>query len=89
MVTPEDLQLTEKMRQAAASVPTYQSTTSWTVQGQPMHSACHRCEECHHVVALGRFTMNEEKMAQHLVTHHGYTLDGLSPEEMREACRDV
>ena len=37
---------------------------------------------------LGHVEVPDEVKAQHLVRLHGYTYDGLTPQEMREACRD-
>lgn len=81
MLRPEDLTLTPKMISEASALATYPSVTSWTAYGAVQAGMCQRCGRCNEMLKLGTAETPVETKAQHLVTHHGYSYDGLTPEE--------
>lgn len=86
MITNEDLKLTAKMLAEVGKLVPVRSTTSWTSLGERRTSDCWRCDRCEAVLGLGTDQVGEDVLACHLVLEHGYTYDGLTPEEFKEAC---
>lgn len=82
MITPDDIALTDKMRKETAKIHPYPSTTRWCDRGEFHVSECARCDQCHEVLHYVLEEVDPARIAQHLVMEHGYTLDGLSPDEM-------
>ena len=88
MITPADLVLTDKMLAEVAKLHPYIDTCMWTCYGEIQEDDCWRCDQCEEMLVLGLCEPSEEQLAQHLVFHHSFTYDGLTPTELADLCAD-
>jgi hypothetical protein len=89
MMRPEDTELTPKMVSEVLALSTYPSVANWTAYGEQQSALCGRCARCDEMLILGAVAVPVEVKAQHLVTRHGYSYDGQTPEEFARSISEL